>query len=340
MAVLLDYILGPDSDEVMSREELNALIQITQMNQTTTVEGDDSNRETLTSHEVNAISGVFSMEKKLAKDIMIPMNKVDMISSDTVLDLETMKMVDKIGHSRLPVYKSGDKNSILGYLLVKKLILVNTGVGEKVTESLLTKAIVIGAAEKLTEVLDIFQRSHGHLAIVSNNAMELQMAIANGTTPTDYCKPIGIITFEDVIENVLNMNIKDEYDRVRDNVGGPGLSVNLTKALMRTPAFAKTLTTEINSAMLTRSKTEAGGGGGDVAKDGFKRGTLMSRLGFLSPKSTKSTSGTTTTSLFARSNTMAGYLGLSSDSFQVSGKQSLLNVKRSSDRDFDYVAHL
>jgi CBS domain containing-hemolysin-like protein len=80
MAVLLDYILGPDSDEVMNREELNALIQITQMNQTSsTTDGDDSNRETLTSHEVNAISGVFSMEKKLAKDIMIPMNKVDMI---------------------------------------------------------------------------------------------------------------------------------------------------------------------------------------------------------------------------------------------------------------------
>ena len=346
MAVLLDYILGPDSDEVMNREELNALIQITQMNQTSsTTDGDDSNRETLTSHEVNAISGVFSMEKKLAKDIMIPMNKVDMISSDTVLDYDMMKVIDKMGHSRLPVYKQGDRSCIMGYLLVKRLILVNTDAKNKIGESLLTKAIVIGATEKLTEVMDIFQRSHGHLAVISNNAMELQMAIDNGTTPADYCKPLGIITFEDVIENVLNMNIKDEYDRVRDGAlgtGSTGLSVNLTKALMRTPAFAKTLTTEINSAMLSRSKTLGGsndGGSNDVAKDGFKRGTLVSRLGFLSPKSADTTTSSNT-SLFTRSNTMAGYLGLSSEPFQVSGKQSLLQQSMKGSSDFDYVAHL
>jgi Mg2+/Co2+ transporter CorC len=293
----------------------------------------NESRETLTSHEVNAISGVFSMEKKTASDIMISIDKVDMISSDTILNLDTMRTIDKMGHSRLPVYKNDNKNIILGYLLVKKLILINTDKNDKINEASLTKAVVIGANQKLADVLNTFQSGHAHLAIVSNNANELQMAINNGKAPADYCKPLGIITFEDVIENVLNMNIMDEYDKLRENISTintNGLSVNLTKALIRTPAFAKTLTSEINSAMLTRCKSELGSGGGssgdpDVAKDGFKRGTLMSRLGFLSPKSDQSN---------------VGYLGLASEPFQVTGKQSLLQPSTKYSNDDDYVAQL
>ena len=330
MSVLLDNILGPEGDEVMSRDELNALVQITQMNQTQ-AETDES-RETLTTHEVNAISGVFSMEKKTASDIMISIDKVDMISSDTILNLDTMRMIDKMGHSRLPVYKNDNKNIILGYLLVKKLIVINTEKNDKINEASLTKAVVIGANQKLTEVLNTFQSGHAHLAIVSNNANELQMAINNGKAPAAYCKPLGIITFEDVIENVLNMNIMDEYDKLRENINTNGLSVNLTKALIRTPAFAKTLTSEINSAILTRSKSSGsdqlgtgGSGDHDVAKDGFKRGTLMSRLGFLSPKSDQSN---------------VGYLGLASEPFQVTGKQLLLQPSTKYSNDDDYVAQL
>ena len=56
---------------------------------------------------------------------MIPMERVHMLSTDQVLDSATISTIDQIGHSRLPVFKGCDRNQIVGYLLVKKLITVS-----------------------------------------------------------------------------------------------------------------------------------------------------------------------------------------------------------------------
>ncbi len=75
--------------------------------------------------EVNAIKGVLSMTEKHVKDLMIPMEKVYMVSSNQILDANTLKLIDDIGHSRIPVFKGENRNWIIGFLFVKKLITVN-----------------------------------------------------------------------------------------------------------------------------------------------------------------------------------------------------------------------
>ena len=71
-------------------------------------------RHVLLPEEVNAIKGVLSMTEKRVEDLMIPIDKVYMVSSDQVLDEATLSAIDRIGHSRIPVFKNDNKNIITG----------------------------------------------------------------------------------------------------------------------------------------------------------------------------------------------------------------------------------
>lgn len=51
--------------------------------------------------------------------------QVFMLSADTVLDEETLMKVLRLGHSRVPVHQPGNRQAILGILLVKELVLLD-----------------------------------------------------------------------------------------------------------------------------------------------------------------------------------------------------------------------
>lgn len=57
---------------------------------------------------------------------MIPIRRVSMISSSTRLDEKSLYDILDSGFSRIPVYKKHDKQHLLGYLLVKELIVVSS----------------------------------------------------------------------------------------------------------------------------------------------------------------------------------------------------------------------
>jgi CBS domain containing-hemolysin-like protein len=60
----------------------------------------------------------------------------------------------------------------------------------------------------LYDVLDVFQSGKSHLAIVSNNAEKLFHAISVDISPTSDCAPVGIITIEDIFEEILQVHIE------------------------------------------------------------------------------------------------------------------------------------
>ena len=78
--------------------------------------------DVLLPEEVAAISGVLSLTRKRVKDLMLPIKKVYMVSTDQVLDGNTLTLIDKVGHSRIPVFAHTDRNFITGFLLVKRLV--------------------------------------------------------------------------------------------------------------------------------------------------------------------------------------------------------------------------
>lgn len=51
------------------------------------------------------MQGALDMSRKTAEAAMTPLNKVFMLSSEAVLDEETLQSVLASGHSRIPVYE-------------------------------------------------------------------------------------------------------------------------------------------------------------------------------------------------------------------------------------------
>jgi metal transporter CNNM len=57
---------------------------------------------------------------------MTPLNKAFMLSTESRLNLSTMKQVLASGHSRIPVYQYPDRTNIVGLILVKELLQYKT----------------------------------------------------------------------------------------------------------------------------------------------------------------------------------------------------------------------
>lgn len=78
----------------------------------------------LSTYEVNIMTGILKLAKLQVKNSMIKIKSVYMISDSTRLDTGTLERLWNCGFSRIPVFKRRDKQHIIGYLLIKSLILV------------------------------------------------------------------------------------------------------------------------------------------------------------------------------------------------------------------------
>jgi hypothetical protein len=79
----------------------------------------------LTKSEISLMTGILKLSKVTVKDTMIPIKGVSMISSSTRLNEKSLYDILDCGFSRLPVYERTDRQHVLGYLLVKELIVVS-----------------------------------------------------------------------------------------------------------------------------------------------------------------------------------------------------------------------
>jgi hypothetical protein len=68
------------------------------------------------------------------------------------------------------------------------------------------------ADQSLLDVLNLFQAGHSHLALVSEDPEELQYHLLTNTPPKVGCAPIGILSIEDIFEEMLQSEILDEED--------------------------------------------------------------------------------------------------------------------------------
>lgn len=81
--------------------------------------------ESLSQSEVSLMTGILKLSKFTVRDTMIPIKRVSMISSSTRLDEKSLYDILDSGFSRIPVYKRHDKQHVMGYILVKELIVVS-----------------------------------------------------------------------------------------------------------------------------------------------------------------------------------------------------------------------
>lgn len=98
---VLDRLLGAHRTALFKRAQLKALVDIHHEGQTFGGQ--------LSSDEVGIIKGALDLTSKTADQAMTPLDLVFMLSSDAVLDADTQTAILASGHSRIPVFRAGNR---------------------------------------------------------------------------------------------------------------------------------------------------------------------------------------------------------------------------------------
>jgi CBS domain containing-hemolysin-like protein len=138
---------------------------------------------------------------KTVSTVLTPLRKVRLVSESEQVGPLLMDELFGSGFSRFPVTaKDADKSSpkIVGTLYIKDLI-GHTGAAS-VSGIMDKKVYYINETASLREALDALLRTRHHLFVVVNDFEEI----------------VGVLSVEDVVEQILGKQIIDEFDRYDD----------------------------------------------------------------------------------------------------------------------------
>lgn len=209
---ILDCVLGKDHDTThYKRNELKALV-ILQRENIAIKENLIRQSERLHVDEVTIIHGALDLTTKTASSIMISWDSVFMLNENARLDHDVMARIMASGHSRIPVYRGNQKN-ILGVLIVKKLIVLDPDDERPISDLHLRKPIVVDPDYSCYALLNEFQKGKSHLAILTRQASYVRQCwAANKDIDPSLVEFKGIVTLEDVVEELIQEEIEDETD--------------------------------------------------------------------------------------------------------------------------------
>ncbi len=196
----LDWALGEDIGTIHSADGLKELLAIHVKHGAIDVE------------QGHISTGAITYADKLVKQIMTPYNTAFKLSATATLNHKLITDIFKSGYSRIPVYET-DVNDVIGLLFVKDLIFVDPDDETPVKNFIQVfgrQFHLVWPDEKLGDVLRIFKQGKSHMAIVRD--------VNNSGEGDPYFEMLGLVTLEDIIEEILQSEIKDEGDV--DDEGG------------------------------------------------------------------------------------------------------------------------
>ncbi|KAL7107036.1 hypothetical protein ACP275_06G028700 [Erythranthe tilingii] len=228
---LLDLLLGKGHSALLRRAELKTLVGM---------HGNEAGKGgELTHNETTIISGALDLTEKTAKDAMTPLSTVFSLDLNAKLDNDTMSLIISKGHSRVPIYSRTPSN-IVGLVLVKNLIKCSPQDGTLIRNLTIRRIPRFHECLPLYDILNQFQKGQSHMAVVikSNNSLVKNntgiesdaVEINVDSSSTDHRQTdrnsciqydsdeevIGIITMEDVLEELIQGQIFDETDEYVD----------------------------------------------------------------------------------------------------------------------------
>ncbi|XP_043111264.1 metal transporter CNNM1 isoform X2 [Puntigrus tetrazona] len=196
---LLDNMLHQEISNFYTREKLLAMLRVT-----------DPYHD-LVKEELNIIQGALELRSKTVEDVLTPLNDCFMLASDAVLDFYTMSDVMQSGYTRIPVFEN-ERSNIVDILFVKDLAFVDPDDCtplKTITQFYKHPLHCVFNDTKLDAMLEQFKKGKSHLAIVQR--------VNNEGEGDPFYEVMGIVTLEDVIEEIIKSEIVDETDLYTDN---------------------------------------------------------------------------------------------------------------------------
>mmetsp|Transcript_12521 Transcript_12521/g.39569 ORF Transcript_12521/g.39569 Transcript_12521/m.39569 type:complete len:580 (-) Transcript_12521:547-2286(-) len=204
IAKLLDVTLGVELGTVYTKRELSSLI----LAHSTPTAG------TLQPAEAAVLQSALSFSAKRVEAAMTPLENVFTVDTDDSCDRRLVARITDTGFSRVPV-RDATSHKVVGVLHVKDLAHFDPDDATSVRDIIgrYPRPLVrVLASRTLDTMLPLFREAHSHMALVYSVDSS---SLGADPVPTD----VGIITLEDVIEELIGQEIVDETDVATDNVG-------------------------------------------------------------------------------------------------------------------------
>lgn len=184
---ILNKLLGKEVPTSYTKRDLLSIIA----DDKTTSNGD-------VDHDERRIArGAFSFSHRNVDHVMTPNTVVKIVHVDDIINEEYLADLKDSGYSRLPV-GTDDPNQFVGILYLKDLIGVS--IPTKVKDVMDGTVHFVNASDPLDTVLDQFIKTKMHLFVVLDEFGGFE----------------GVITVEDVIEEIIGAEIMDEDDVTPD----------------------------------------------------------------------------------------------------------------------------
>ncbi len=148
--------------------------------------------------EESRLSGVFSLEDTMAREIMVPRPDVVAIPAD--LGLKDLVALASAGHyTRYPVHEGAAHDRVVGSVHVKDILRAVESHGsidaDLKARDLVRDVLVVPENRSIENILEDFQRREVQMAVVIDEWGSFE----------------GLITIEDILEEIVG-EIRDEFD--------------------------------------------------------------------------------------------------------------------------------
>ena len=173
-----------DADEKMTRDEMRYMLE---------TEG------VLEDDELEMLQGVFSLDTKVAREVMVPRTDAFMVDiTDSVPEI-LHRVLDE-NFSRIPVYDE-DKDKVIGVLHTKNLLksAFNVGFDHLNLHTILQEPLFVPETVFIDDLLYELKRTQNQMAILLD----------------EYGGVVGLVTLEDLLEEIVG-EIDDETDEVEN----------------------------------------------------------------------------------------------------------------------------
>lgn len=151
----------------------------------------------ITKEQIDMATHALTFGDRLVRDVLVPYSQVKTVNLADSLGPKLMDELHKSGHSRFPVFE-GKKQNIVGILYLRDLLQEHHG--GQVSAIYKKQVTYVHEEQTLYQTLQAFLKTKRHLFIVVNQFEEV----------------VGIITIEDILEQIIGKPIMDEFDQYED----------------------------------------------------------------------------------------------------------------------------
>jgi CBS domain containing-hemolysin-like protein len=187
LAQILTKIIASKKQEDVSDEELKAMTRIGQ--ETGSIEKD----------EADVIENILDLDQKSVRDIMTPRSVIFSLQAQTTV-AEAREMEGMSSCSRIPIYDE-NPDDVIGLVMRRDILSsVADDLDDKKVDQLMRPIHFVADSTPLDDLLQLFldRRQHLFIAVGEHGGVA------------------GLVSLEDVLEEILGREIVDEYDEVED----------------------------------------------------------------------------------------------------------------------------